>query len=680
MLLASLGAMVSLGAMAAPVIEGPAPIDWDDETLNSFATLPVQTQGRIKPLDSYAGFLLLRLNGKRTWKDLEGEKHGHLEWLVNTMLYPETARHYEVFLIRDSAILDAIGVDHTGKKRSDRYSYDTLAPGMTQLLEVARSTVGVDEKLLTTFQRQSLNLFQNIQEFEALMNYFNFALHPYHVNTSEGLRLIFEDAPTATYSEILANAKVLQRLLQGIEGGVATLSEEARAVERQALMTLFDNFLMTSQQPSILALLPPVGDLASDDRWLTPTGPPKDPNVSEAIGLWEKAFEPDVSIKDNVALLASLEKLPGLRENPTGLRLQISRFNEAVAAAATTRGEYAKIRQEVAFYKANYFFYALVGFIIAFVLSAILWLNPGSTNAVWRTYAWVPTIAAIVPAAVLTYGIVLRCIIRGRPPVSTLYETILFITAVAVVIGIIIEIMNRRRIAISVATLFGAFGMFLAYRYEIKEGVDTMPALRAVLDTNFWLATHVTTVTIGYAAGLLAALIAHVFLFGKLFGIKKNDKRFYTDLTRMVYGVTCFGLCFATVGTVLGGIWANDSWGRFWGWDPKENGALMIVLGGLAIIHGRLGGYLRQFGLHMAAIVLGGIVTFSWWGVNLLGVGLHSYGFTSGIFKVLAIYYAIECAVLLLGAFAWLREKNIIVIQGPSSGATHTEQLEAPGK
>ncbi len=184
-----------------------------------------------------------------------------------------------------------------------------------------------------------------------------------------------------------------------------------------------------------------------------------------------------------------------------------------------------------------------------------------------------------------------------------------------------------------------------------------MPMLLAVLDTNFWLATHVTIINIGYAAGLLAAGIAHGFIFGKLLGIKRDDKKFYRSITRMVYGSMCFGLLFAFVGTVLGGIWANYSWGRFWGWDPKENGAALICLCMLATLHARNGGYIRDMGIHLAAVFTGSVVAFSWWGVNLLGVGLHSYGFTSGIWTVTFIFWTTQAAVIALGFFVLLRDR-----------------------
>jgi ABC-type transport system involved in cytochrome c biogenesis permease subunit len=119
----------------------------------------------------------------------------------------------------------------------------------------------------------------------------------------------------------------------------------------------------------------------------------------------------------------------------------------------------------------------------------------------------------------------------------------------------------------------------------------------------------------------------------------------------------CVTLFLSLVGTVLGGIWANYSWGRFWGWDPKENGALLIVLWTLAVLHARLGGYLREWGIHLAAIFTAIVVTFSWWHVNFLGVGLHNYGFTAGK-NTIWTFYACMSAVLVAGFIAMMVERE----------------------
>jgi hypothetical protein len=109
-------------------------------------------------------------------------------------------------------------------------------------------------------------------------------------------------------------------------------------------------------------------------------------------------------------------------------------------------------------------------------------------------------------------------------------------------------------------------------------------------------------------------------------------------LSKMVYGIVCFATLFSFVGTVLGGIWADQSWGRFWGWDPKENGALLIVLWNAVILHARWGGLVRDRGL-MNLAVFGNVVTsFSWFGVNMLGIGLHAYGFMDAAFVWLMLF------------------------------------------
>jgi len=155
-----------------------------------------------------------------------------------------------------------------------------------------------------------------------------------------------------------------------------------------------------------------------------------------------------------------------------------------------------------------------------------------------------------------------------------------------------------------------------------------------VLDSNFWLATHVMIITLGYSATFLAgflALVWAVFSFIKR-GLDKPTNKVLYGCT---YGVICFAMLFSFVGTVLGGIWADQSWGRFWGWDPKENGALIIVLWNAIILHCRWGGICKERGF-MALSILGiAITSWSWFGTNLLGVGLHSYGFREGAIEAL---------------------------------------------
>jgi ABC-type transport system involved in cytochrome c biogenesis permease subunit len=171
--------------------------------------------------------------------------------------------------------------------------------------------------------------------------------------------------------------------------------------------------------------------------------------------------------------------------------------------------------------------------------------------------------------------------------------------------------------------------------------------MRAVLDSNFWLATHVVVITAGYSATFLAGFLGIIYVLRGLF-TRGLDRPTADALTRMTYGITCFAILFNFVGTILGGIWADQSWGRFWGWDPKENGALIIVLWNAIMLHARWGGIVRQRGF-MALAIGGNIVTsWSWFGTNMLGVGLHSYGFTDAAFVALSSFVVSQLALIAL--------------------------------
>jgi ABC-type transport system involved in cytochrome c biogenesis permease subunit len=238
-----------------------------------------------------------------------------------------------------------------------------------------------------------------------------------------------------------------------------------------------------------------------------------------------------------------------------------------------------------------------------------------------------------------------------------LYDTIPFITAGAVVILAIAELLTRRKVLLSLGAALGVIGLFFAASFEVGDAKDNMDPLRAVLDSNYWLATHVVSITIGYCGGLIACFLSLVYVHLALAGVIKDQKSFHRFMTRTVYGITCFTLLFSLVGTILGGIWANDSWGRFWGWDPKENGALLIVLWCLIILHSRLAGWMTGWGLHIMSILGGSVVVFSWWGVNMLEVGLHSYGFIEGASTVYYFYFVTLVATG-VGVAAWLIERS----------------------
>jgi len=218
------------------------------------------------------------------------------------------------------------------------------------------------------------------------------------------------------------------------------------------------------------------------------------------------------------------------------------------------------------------------------------------------------------------------------------------------------------------AACAGAIGFVtLIIAHHLAGSGDTLEMLQAVLDTNIWLATHVVAITTGYSAMFLAGMLAIIYVVRGVFttSLKKQTA---DSLARMTYGVVCFATLFSFVGTVLGGIWADQSWGRFWGWDPKENGAVLIVLWCAIILHARWGGYIRQRGLMIMAL-FGNIVTsFSWFGVNMLGVGLHSYGFMQKAFPWLVGFMISQLALMAVAAMPLDRWRSFQTARVPSPG------------
>ncbi len=293
------------------------------------------------------------------------------------------------------------------------------------------------------------------------------------------------------------------------------------------------------------------------------------------------------------------------------------------------------------------FYRASVLYVFAFVLVALSWL--GWSGPLNRAAFWL----VLFTFALHTFAIVARIYISGRPPVTNLYSSAVFIGWGAVLLGIVIEFIYRLGIGTVIASVAG-FSTLLIAHFLAATG-DTFIVLQAVLDTQFWLATHVTCVTLGYATTFVAGFLGLLYI---LRGVLTPTLSASTgkELIRMVYGTLCFALFFSFIGTVLGGLWADDSWGRFWGWDPKENGALIIVLWNALVLHARWGGIVRDRGLAALAVV-GNIVTgWSWFGVNELGVGLHSYGFTEGVLLALGIFIVTQLAIVGLAALpkrAW---------------------------
>jgi ABC-type transport system involved in cytochrome c biogenesis permease subunit len=318
---------------------------------------------------------------------------------------------------------------------------------------------------------------------------------------------------------------------------------------------------------------------------------------------------------------------------------------------------------EAAFNHFAPFYHCSVLYVLAFLVGCFSWLSSGTTlNRV--AFAMIG-----FTFLVHTYALGARVYISGYPPITNLYGTAIFIGWGCVVLGLFLESIYRLGIGNLIASIAGFLTLLIAH-FLAGDG-DTLEMMQAVLDTKFWLATHVIIINFGYAATFLAGGLAVLYILRGVL-TRSLDKDTERVFGRMIYGVVCFALLMSFVGTVLGGLWADDSWGRFWGWDPKENGALIIVLWNGLILHARWGGMIKTRGLAVLS-VFGNIVTsWSWFGVNQLGIGLHSYGFTESITFWLIVFVASQLVVIgvgLLPRTAWRSSHHFALARAPRAPA-----------
>ncbi|MCI0459884.1 MAG: cytochrome c biogenesis protein CcsA [Gemmataceae bacterium] len=344
------------------------------------------------------------------------------------------------------------------------------------------------------------------------------------------------------------------------------------------------------------------------------------------------------------------------------------RFNRAVAdyegiLEKAVPAEFGRTGFETFFNHFAPFYACSVVYVLVFMLACLSWAVPPDT--VRRSAFWLAVVAVLVH----TWALLARMYLMDRPFVfvTNLYSSAIFIGWMCVVLGLVLEWIYRNGIGAAVAGATGSMSLFVAH-YLGSDG-DTLEMLQAVLDTNFWLATHVTSITIGYASTFIAGFLGIFFIIMGVFTTHLKGTLLKT-LTQMIYGIVCFSMFFSFVGTVLGGIWADQSWGRFWGWDPKENGALLLVLWNALILHARWSGMIKQRGLAVLAVGGNMVTGWSWFGTNQLGVGLHAYGFNNTLAMALTIFWVTQLIAIGIGLTPLNRWKSFAPAQ-PQAGDTN---------
>lgn len=319
-----------------------------------------------------------------------------------------------------------------------------------------------------------------------------------------------------------------------------------------------------------------------------------------------------------------------------------------------------KLKGEYFYHSTQPFFKAMWLYFLAFLLWVVV-LSAGESRS--QSQAMPRFMKRILPgvratAAILTiagallhvFGFALRSWLAGRPPVSNMYESVIWVSFGILFFAAVIYITQRQAILIAVACFLSAFSLLAADASPIVMDPSIHP-LVPVLRSNLWLTIHVLTITISYSALALSLGISNVALYH--FGWSKNQSKALA-LNALSYRAVQFGVVLLAAGTILGGVWADYSWGRFWGWDPKEVWALIALLAYVVILHGRFAGWVGQFGFALWTVVGFLSVLMAWYGVNfVLGVGLHSYGMASGGGVWVASFVLLQLAYVGAAAWSW---------------------------
>ena len=585
-------------------------------SLDKFAAVAILNDGRIKPVDTYARTLLLQISGKTSF----GRKSA-VQWLARLLFAPATTFEDKVFLINNPEIATALGVEPEPKRR---YSFSRIEPGLAKLEELARTADKIEPRERSVVEQEILRVYQNVFLYDLHTRVFRFALpsSEFQITDPEIIKTLGlpETQKTFSFYDLASRAELLQQGAKGLE-----LSKpETWAVKDKELFGLMNNLFHWSATYSDLPFTIVPSLEASGQGWLSPMDAISrefsDPKAREEIG-YTRAM---------VVHYWNGEQMP--------FDLAARSLSNSVLgrADAATQKNIRKIPLELFYNRANLFLWTKMFYALAF---AVFLLSFFLTRPFLRQSALLLIAAGLIPHV---GALVLRIVIMGRPPVSNLYETFIFVSMISVIAGVIIELVNKRWVGNVTASVCGLVFLLIAGKFA-AEG-DTLQMLVAVLNSNFWLGTHVLTITIGYAGCCVAGLIGHLYILQRIRDPK--DKAALESTYLNMIGALGFGLMMSFLGTMLGGIWADESWGRFWGWDPKENGALLIVLWCAIIFHAKVGRFIGPLGVAAGSVLGIVVVMWAWFGVNLLNVGLHSYGFTSGIATGLLAYVIGEVVFL----------------------------------
>jgi cytochrome c-type biogenesis protein CcsB len=461
-------------------------------------------------------------------------------------------------------------------------------------------------------------------------------LIPYHPLTDKlGL-----DAQRKRFSlEELAGATILPSLIQ--QGQELSRQEkevprelkeaESLATRMEAFGHLLDN--------SAFAIVPPAPD-GKSDRWVVPT-PDND-------GYDPAAYKGAMDELSQMAQAYAGDKGFDFSVHAARLRKALRDLNPGVYPTESM------LELEYRYNHMRAFLWAVGIYALAFVVLLIANASKGKATVLTVTGLSLAVAGFVMQAT----GIALRCIIAGRPPVTNMFESVVWVSF-GIMMFAFIFLMRYRALTYLLAALPVSLTCLLLVQQLPVAMPESIDPLVPVLRSNYWLTIHVLTITLSYAAFGLAMGFGHIVLFRFI----RNPLTAARDATLhfWLYRILQLGVLLLATGTILGGVWANYSWGRFWGWDPKETWALIALLCYIFVLHGRVVGWWDQFGLALASVVCFCAVLMTWYGVNfILGKGLHSYGFGIGGEKYVAAFVCGDLAYVAVAAWRYRKAAPLL--------------------
>ena len=695
--------IVIMGVMAAWFLSTLRPAEDKSFAFSQFAKLPVVFNGRVQPMDSLARNSLLQIREKQEanlepWKGASARMMPATEWMASVMMDPATADQWPEFRVDNPDLISLLklpGKDLAQHHDGKHYSWAEIQPSLhalddetTRILTEKKDTstrtayekaaVKMREKLWlylqlkNTVEPEDVDLKSEVAKLQSVYPGEKESLPAFNTMLDSYLKLRElkeqRNAQAAMDRQVAVTQDAVDKFL-----AVAKTTQASKPYTRDDLATVFEEVERLSGVINLDGplLIPPHEAGLSRDAWR---------GVGATLMDDLRKGQTDSSITAYAALSGAFQSADAPEFNR-----QLVLYRSALASNFTR--ELSKSDWEVFFNRMQPFYAAMVIYVLAGVLALCFWINFSETLR--RSAVWLLGLGLIIH----TTGLIFRMALEGRPPVTNLYSSAIFIGFGALILGLILERIYKNGIGAVVASGIGFITLIIAHHLALTG--DTMEMMRAVLDTNFWLATHVVIVTLGYASTFVAGFLGIVYIVMGFFTDRlpkvlsaensvgqrpTSGDSFGKTLTRMIYGIVCFATLFSFVGTVLGGIWADQSWGRFWGWDVKENGALIIVLWNALILHLRWGGMVRERGLATCAVIGNIVTSWSWFGVNMLGIGLHSYGFMDAAFYWLLAFVASQLGLIVIGCLPlqmWKSFQDTAPPPAPGSGGGARETSPA---